>query len=204
MGNNNTDRSREIRDCIQKLANTYGYSKVKIFDAEVISVDEETRTCIVDSVDSKMSLDGIKVRFMLEQSDGDMGVPEIGSTVTVAMNDFTEPYITSKTFLAKKLLVVGNQSHLIVNDKQQLNDGKLGGIPISKEVAKYIKDLEDKLNDHIQNWNSFCSQYVPGSPATTGLPASLAAFTSTKVTEFIDEKKISNENITHGYKNSSE
>src|SRR5579871_4587851 len=93
-----------IKELIQKIAGTYGKANVKLFDGTVTNVNLNERTCVVDSLDS--SLDGITVRFMLEQSDGDMSVPQEGSTVTVAMTDFTDPYIVSATWLDQKDFIV--------------------------------------------------------------------------------------------------
>ena len=53
----------EIKELIQKIAGTYGKANVKLFDGNVVSVDLQSFTWVVYSIDS--SLNGITVRFML-------------------------------------------------------------------------------------------------------------------------------------------
>lgn len=38
-------------------------------------------------------------------------------------------------------------------------------------------ELNDKFNTLVQKWNAFCNVYAPGSPSTTGSPATLATST---------------------------
>lgn len=67
----------------------------------------------------------------------------------------------------------------IVGKLIMLNDGtfKIGGdtdnmVRFTK-LEKGFNDLRSDLNSLIGKWNSFCTSYVPGSPTTVGLPATL-------------------------------
>ena len=183
-----------IRELIQKIAGTYGKANVKLFDGTVMSVDNNGRTCTVDSIDS--SLNGIQVRFMLEVSDGDMSVPQVGSTVTVAMTDFTDPYIVSATWLDEKLFVVGNQSYDIKPDKQIFNDGSYGGLVILQKVLDNLNAIKDYINNTLQPAiNTGLIGVGIGSAAngTTGAADFEMALTGT-----ITFEDMENTNITHG------
>lgn len=68
----------------------------------------------------------------------------------------------------------------IVGKLIMLNDGtfKIGGD--TDNMVRFTKleegfnDLRSDLNSLIGKWNTFCTSYVPGSPATVGLPATLS------------------------------
>ena len=183
----------EIKELIQKIAGTYGKANVKLFDGNVVSVDLPSFTCVVDSIDS--SLNGITVRFMLEQSDGDMSVPQVDSTVTVAMTDFTDPYIVSATWLDEKLFVVGNQSYDIKPDKQIFNDGGFDGLVKSPDLTTKLNNIENLLNDLISKFNNHTHILTLSSGTGT------AAITLTPETNTLtptQQSDIENPNITHG------
>jgi len=198
-----TTDSAQITELIQKIAGTYGKANVKLFDAEVVSIDIEKRICIVNSLDG--SIEGITVRIMLDQSDGDMSVPEIESTVTVAMTDFTDPYLVKSTWLDEKLFVVGNQSYNIKKDKQIFNDGAYGGIPkiIDSEdsnagLLKKLNNLEKLFNELQNKFNSWV--VVPndgGGALKTILTVTPPIWNFPQIAE-TTQKEIENENITHG------
>lgn len=194
-----------VRYLIQKISGTYGKANVKLFDANVESVDVKSRTCIVNAIDC--SLDGLTVRFMIDVSDGDMSVPQVNSTVTVAMTDFTDPYIVKSTWLDEKLFVVGNQGFDIKNDNQIFNDGKFGGLMKVKDpddsnagCLKRMNLLEDRINLMTEKWNDFCDNYVPGSPSVTGMPATLIPSKILPNLEKTTETQLVNPNIIHGDK----
>ena len=198
--NNDVDYSN-IGELIKKIAGTYGKSNVKLFDGTVRigSLDLEKRTCIVDSIDN--SLDGIEVRFMLEQSDGDMSVPSEDSTVTVAMTDFTDPYIVSSTWIDRKVFVVGTQSLDIQKEKQIFNDGSFGGIPKIIDpnnsnigLLKKYNNLEKKTNDLIAAINGWIPVPNDGGLA---LKTALTTWLSTSLSITI-QSDIENPLITHG------
>lgn len=45
------------------------------------------------------------------------------------------------------------------------------------ELETAFNDLRQDLNNHIQDWNTFANAYAPGSPTTTGTPATASAST---------------------------
>lgn len=216
----------KIRTLIQRIAGTYGKANVKLFDAIVESVNIDERTCVVNSDDN--SLDGLTVRFMIDVSDGDMSVPQKDSCVTVAMTDFTEPYIVKATWLDEKLFVVGNQSFDIKKDKQIFNDGKFGGLATVKnslesnggllkrynlleEDINKLKGKLDAIKTAAQTAAAITVGWTAGSPLLdTAAAAVLTPFFNailsnltpyvTPELEKTTEKMISNPTITHGDK----
>lgn len=77
----------------------------------------------------------------------------------------------------------------------QKNDGtcELGGdsnfAVRFNELKTEFNKLKASHNTLAQKWNSFCGVYVPGSPSTTGLPASLSGSTVTENDSDIDQAK---------------
>jgi hypothetical protein len=53
-------------------------------------------------------------------------------------------------------------------------------------------DLQNKYNMLAQKWNAFCAAYVPGSPSTTGLPATLSSSSVSQSTADITGAKLTN------------
>lgn len=194
--------SRALVELIRKVSGTYGNTFVKVFDAVVKSVDEDSRTCVVDSLSSDNQIENLTVRFMLDVSDGDLSVPEINSTVSVALNDYTEPYIVSSTWITKKEWVVGNSSFTIEKDLQKFNDGEFGGIPIVKDPDNSNNGLLKKYNNLEQKFNEILSilkaTVIPLAPSGTYPFASL--YSSVNPLSITTENQISNPDITHGKK----
>ena len=183
-----------IRELIQKIAGTYGKANVKLFDGTVMSVDNNGRTCTVDSIDS--SLNGIQVRFMLEVSDGDMSVPQVGSTVTVAMTDFTDPYIVSATWLDEKLFVVGNQSYDIKPDKQIFNDGSYDGLVKVIDLTTKLNAIENLINNLLE---AVTAVVILGTVADGGaVKAGILLGLGSGITPITQQSDIENTSITHG------
>lgn len=76
------------------------------------------------------------------------------------------------------------------------NDGDIYFKGDDDRLVRYSKlkdaldEIEGKLNDHIEHWNSWCNTYVPGSPTTVGLPATAISLVSTPSAANIDAAKI--------------
>ena len=187
----NTPDYGTIRELIQKAAGTYGKTNVRLFDATVNSVNVELRTANVDSIDN--SLYGLDVRFMLEVSDGDMSVPTVGSTVTVAMTDLTEPYIVEATWIDEKLFVVGNQSYSIKDGQQIFNDGGFDGLVKVIDLTTRLNNIENLLNQFITLFNSHTHAVPSLGTSATPLPQETSS-----INPITQQSDIENPNITHG------
>ncbi len=177
---------------------------VQIFDAIVQagSQDEDTMTCVVDSVDS--NLNNLTVRYNLCISDGEINVPEDESTVTIAKTSFTDPYIVRNSDLKSKLIAIGNQTWNNDGNKQIFNDGKYGGIPrivnpddSNSSLLKKINNLENLVNDLTSKFNTHT--HILTLTSGTGTAAPTANPETTVLTPTV-QKDIENPNITHGDK----
>ena len=184
---------------------------VQIFDAIVQagSQSNETMTCVVDSCDS--TLNNLTVRYNLCISDGEIKVPSDLSVVTIAKTSFTDPYIVKETDLNSYFLGIGNQSYSnngeIQNFESYVSEGagSFGGFIKSIDPSSSnsgllyrINLLEKTLNKLLNYWNAFSSAYVPGSPSTTGLPASLASDNVPIISPITERNDLENKNIVHG------
>lgn len=188
-------------------------AKVIIFDAKVQAgtQDSDTFTCYVDSIDS--NINNLQVRYHLCTENGEINTPADNSIVTIASTQFTDPYIVKYTDLLKKELAIGKQEYINDGEKQEFNfytsseEGSFGGFvkildptTPSKGILARINKMENSWNDFVTKWNAFCSVYVPGSPSTIGLPATLATSTATQVLPITQKSDIENPNLLHGLK----
>jgi hypothetical protein len=150
------------------------------------SVDEGECTCTVRlSVDddSDAGRDEILLNGVSGNVNGVLCYPADDSDVWVAEIDGSGKWgIVKTSTLAKMVTTVGGSKLTIVDGTITLNDGSLDGLVKVIELTSKLNNVENKLNDLIGKWNAFCTGYVPGSPSTTGLPATLTTQTETTLT----------------------
>lgn len=217
---------RQIGNLIKQIAGTYNAIPIKYVDVTIDEVLEDERCCIVTSCDGSMAINGLKVRYMPEVSDGDEEVPEKDSTAVIVFTEITEPIIVSKSWLSRKTIIIGNQSWEITPDKQVFNDGKYGGLATVKNtdvtngglikrhnlVEDDINTLKDKLQTIMQAATTASAAMVTW---TAGIPlldtvafavfnpfmldiiSALTPYIAPPLEKTTDEM-ISNPNITHG------
>lgn len=192
---------RTIGNLIRQIAGTYNNIPVKYIDVNIDEVLEDERCCIVSSCDGSMAIDGLKVRYMPEISDGDEEVPLQDSTAVIVFTEITEPIIVSKSWLSRKTVIIGNQSWEINSEKQVFNDGKFGGIPIVKDPNNSQAGLLKKINQLEQKYNELLTacKSVVITLAPSGVFPTASFYTSnTPIAPITKESDISNPNITHG------
>lgn len=149
-------KDRTLQELIQKLSGTHGKTFVKIFDANINSVDEASGTCIVSSIDGDKNLDNLSVRISLDISDGDLEIPEVGTTVNILMSDFTDPYIVKSTWLTNKTIIVGDTTISLKNGNIIISQGKMiitlsgGKVSIKNDTTDYLTVQKNILN-HLIN-----------------------------------------------------
>jgi hypothetical protein len=78
----------------------------------------------------------------------------------------------------------------------QLNDGSYDGLVKVADLTTKLNNLENKVNDLVNAWSSFATVYAPGSPSSTGLPATVTNVTGTLTTT--QQSDIENADIKHG------
>lgn len=190
---------------IQQIANKGQESKTRFCDAIVVSVDEESRTCIVNSVSPNDNFDNLKIRLTPDISDGDVCLPEIDTNIIVAFTDYTSPYMVSAGWLNKKTVTVGNQGYEIVDGKITFNDGSFHGLAKVEQLTEQFNKIEQDINDLKTALNQALSTPVtePGNGAPSAFQiqflAQLSSYFSQQLTE-TQQSDIENPNIVHGEK----
>jgi len=156
---------KDIEISIQRMAGTYLKDIIQIFMCNVVSVDKVNRTVDCTPIGSDSTTDLPKVLLCAENSNGLVVFPNVGSSVIVALSARNIAYVTMFSDI----------------DSVQFADGSFGGMvklvdpsDSNSGILARINNIENTVNDFINKWNAFCTAYVPGSPSTTGLPASLS------------------------------
>lgn len=106
----------EIKNAVNTLV---GIEDMVYFnDCEVVSTNEDERTCIVQN-----GVNEIEVRLMPVIDDGILIMPVIGSTVSVLQSDRYDPVIVQYSEVEKIILMGGDNKGLVkvVELKNKLN-----------------------------------------------------------------------------------
>lgn len=186
----------EIKTLIQKLADTYGQSSVRIITVTVTSADEKTRTCIADSIDVQSGTDDIKVHLMTEVSDGFLVMPSKGATIEVCLSDVIEPFMIGfPSDIDKIFIVSGGKTFLIYSDSIDINGKNFGGLVQIAPLIEKINALEKLVNGFIGIYNTHTHPYTDsGTPLTTSPTTQLENNTLT-ITKRSD---LENTSVNHG------
>jgi hypothetical protein len=150
----------EIKDLIQQLAGTYLQDKVHLFDAEIISVDETARTCVVQMIGGESSNE-IIVRLMASVDDGSFIIPKVGSTVVVSMSDHLKPFVSMFSEV-EKIIWLGGEYEGVPIVKHPSNS--------NKGILKKINNLENLVNDLISKYNAHTHTSACTAGGSTTVP----------------------------------
>lgn len=104
---------RQLSELIQTLAGTSLADTVYTFDAEVDSVDVDSRTCVCTVISGKAPVTLTGVRMMADLDDGLLIIPVQGSTVTLITSKYTEPYISSYSEVEKFIFMGGDLGGMV-------------------------------------------------------------------------------------------
>lgn len=168
---------RTIRDLVQQLAGTHLSDKVYLSDAIVIDVNENERTCVCQLINGKAKSIINNVRLMSCIDDGILIVPEVESTVSIALSDFTQPYITQYGGV-KKITFIGGDS---------------GGLVKVIELTEKLNNIENKVNSLLNSYNLHTHNVTAvGSPTGPNLNQVAGQLTLT------ERGDIENKDIQHG------
>ncbi len=168
-----------FKKAVKLAAGIDDFIQVQIFDAIVQegSQDEDTMTCVVDSVDS--TLNNLEVRYHICVSDGEVCVPKDGSVVTVAKTSFTDPYIVQFTELKFHQLNVEDAVITLIDGNVEIKQGDIT-VTLSrnkiniKNGEQDFKTLMDSFFDHIS------AMTFTNGAGTTGVPNNLTDFNNDK------------------------
>jgi hypothetical protein len=177
----------KIAELIQQIANKDAGKRFPVMSGKVVadSVDMGECTCsvILCNDTEGEGTEGILLSGVSGNVNGVLYYPADDSDVWVAEIDGNGKWGVIKTStLVKMVVTVGGSKLTVVDGTITLNDGSLDGLVKVIELTSKLNNVENKLNDLIGKWNAFCTGYVPGSPSTTGLPATLTTQTETTLT----------------------
>lgn len=173
----------ELIRAIRTIAGTQLNDKLHLADAEVLSVDIDTRTAQVQLIHGDAN-QIITARLMSSVSDGCFYIPKTdGNTVVIAYSDYVEPYIALHGDIERIVWLGGEYGAVpIITDPNNPNNGLLTKI---NNLENLLNDLIDKYNTHIH--------VLPG-PINSSITNKPELSIITPVTTEID---LSHPNITH-------
>lgn len=81
-----------------------------------------------------------------------------------------------------------NNGDFLIGDSTNPEDYTNNAVKFNELKTEFNK-LKADHNELVEKWNAFCASYVPGSPTTVGLPATLATSNVSANTSDIDNAK---------------
>jgi len=164
-----------LKQLIEQLADKGDqvYSKV----CKVISVDTEERTCEVEQLSGGANIPSCRLQAAINQSDGFMLVPAVGSFVIVS-------------WLNKNVAYVSLCSQL---EEIQLNGDQYGG----GIIADKLKEQVDKNSRFLDQLKQILDSWVPvAQDGGLALKTAWSAISSAQHTA--DLSDITNDTVKHG------
>jgi hypothetical protein len=171
-----TERDMEI--AVQKFAGTYLKDLISIYSCNVDSVDTDNRMidCTPIGGDADTSLPGVSL--CSENNNGFILFPKVGSTVIIGVSTRNTAFVLMYSDI----------------DSVQFMDGSLGGMVITPNLVTRLNDIETKINDLINVFNSWTPVAYDGGAA---LKTALTTWVSTQLTPTVRDD-IENTLITQG------
>ena len=120
----------EVAELLRNITGVHLQDNLKMFDAKVLSVDSDLRTCEVILLSGKSS-NTITCRLMASVNDGCLMIPEVRSTVIVTMSDYVQPYVSQYSGI-QNIVWLG---------------GEYDGVPIVSHPTDNTKGLLVKINN---------------------------------------------------------
>lgn len=161
-----------------------------IMSGVVKKVNEAELTCtVLLTMDGGEPTEGVLLGTMPDNGSGLVLVPKDNSKVLVAEIDGPGRWTVIRATDLKKVLV---SAEVVI----EMNGGEHGGVVKVQELVNRLNAVEGKINDFIGKWNSFATDYVPGSPTTSGMPLTLTTEVLTELTE-TTVADIENPKFTH-------
>ena len=168
---------RKIQDAIQILSGSHLADRLFFIDAEVKTVDELSRTCVVIALSGKVGNE-YTARLMASIDDGILAVPAVGSTVVVSGSDFNTGCIVQYSEVEKIIF----------------RGGDLGGLVKVIELTEKLNNLEELLNNLITKYNTHTHAGVTAGGGSTAVTTSIETGTLTPT----QQNEIENDKIKHG------
>ena len=167
---------RQIKEAIERLSGTFMQDSVKLFLANVDSVNEAERTCDVTPLTDNATTSYPSVLLMAESDDGVLIIPTINSNVLVNVSKRGVAYVCMFSEVDKVTIITKTLT--------QFNDGTFGGLVKVQELVDKINRLENAFNSHVH------------AGVTSGGSSTLAP--ATPIAPITTKTDIENDKITHG------
>lgn len=164
--------NRQIIEAVQKMTGTQLRDNVILISANVDSVDESTRSCVVTTIGGAATVTIENVQLMASVDDGILIIPKVDSTVFVCYSTFNLPFVCQFSAVDKVVFVAGqnnvtlqiintgvlleiNNTKLELTDgKTTFNDGQLGGLVKIAQLTTKLNNLENLVNDLVSKYNT--------------------------------------------------
>ena len=185
---------RTIKDVIRGLSGV-NLDQVTIVSADVVSVDEVSRTCTVTTTGSKETVTLEGVQLMASVDDGMLMIPVIDSTVLVAYSTYNRSFICLYSAISKVYFITGNSSYQMIDGKSTFNDGSYGGMVQVANLVTKLNNLENVVNDFVTKFNSHTHALALSSGTGTSAPTVTPEPTVLVATQRAD---IENTTVVHG------
>ena len=175
--------ANEMKEAIERIANPMQVDYGRFLLCEVVSVDEDARTCDVKPVNDITETVIPGVNLSAAPNDGEYAKPELGSVVLVARFVKQESYVVKFSDLAK---------WKIVADEVVLNDTTYGGVPIADEISSYVNNAINIIKA------SVVAGFTALPPTGFGAGA-ISAFNSSMASLLpLNSLDLQNQNVKHG------
>lgn len=174
--------ANEISEIIRRIVNPLGLDSFWIVIGEVISVNEDERTCVVQPINDKSEAEIPNVQLSAEANDGQLLIPEVGSAVIVGRSEKFQPFIIQTSDLAKYILYA---------ESITFNGSTHGGIPIADEIANQVNAA----------FNAMKAAIISAYTAQSGIDGSLGlnAFNAAiNALQPINSVTLQNTKVKHG------
>jgi hypothetical protein len=163
--------NRGIKEGIQRLAGTWGKDYVSIIEAEVISVDETTRTAIAKPLSGDYNAN-IIINLLANPNDGFILIPSVASTVIVAMTNKNDYFVVQFSDIDKVRITIGQFEILMTENELLLGDGSLDGLVKISDLVTKLNNIENRLNI-IGTWAATVTPPLTVTPLTPTIKADL-------------------------------
>lgn len=163
-----------LAQVIQQLSGTHLKNDVSYMEAEVVSVDLSTRSCVVQSVSGNDAVNIENVSLMAAVDDGFLLVPAVGSIVFIAHSTYEKPFICLFSEIEKVIIVTGGISIEVDSNGVVFNDGSLGGMVKVESIVQRLNLIESKVNSIITAYNAH-THPSNGSPTASIIAGTLSS-----------------------------
>jgi len=140
------DENRQIIECIQRIAGTWGKDYMNVIIAKVVDVDDETMTCTIDPINDSSDVTINNVLLSAEANDGLVQYPTIDSIVLVAYGVKQQPFILMFSDIDKCRITIDQCDFYIDKNGIKLFGDNFGGLAKIQVLNAALNTLQTEIN----------------------------------------------------------